>query len=388
MKRLISAISPKNTELLGDADMFNHLLHSFNHEAGNSLTALISTGSVLEQMEDEKVRLFGATVVNEAWRLSRLQEFFVLSCSSREPALSNHQLPELVDKIVKRASFRRLLSGLKINYTPPDSELAIQTDSEQMRLLINELLRNAYFHLHKRPEVTTEADLKVEHCDTGAKLTVKNLFLGDVPPSLEDMFAPFHKGETSSNGPGLGLTMVSTICKRLSIDLSINITKLDENKYFIAEVLLPTVASCEASTTWDKPTQQFTKLTKHRVLIADDEDSIRSAISKLLQVAFREEEFEVVDSSGEDVNDLLASSTNFDLILLDINLRSQNGFEVYQKLIENKPEVRDSVVFLSGARGDTDIEGQIKELGAKCLYKPFEIGELIEVVGSVIGENT
>jgi response regulator RpfG family c-di-GMP phosphodiesterase len=109
-----------------------------------------------------------------------------------------------------------------------------------------------------------------------------------------------------------------------------------------------------------------------RILIADDDELVRSAVEKIL-IMFG---FEVVAvSSGYEI--LKIVNDDFDVIILDINMPEVDGFKTLELL--NKKEYNIPVLFLTGA-GSMDYVVRAINLGAyDFLTKPIEDIDIFHV---------
>lgn len=118
----------------------------------------------------------------------------------------------------------------------------------------------------------------------------------------------------------------------------------------------------------------------HKVLIADDEPNIVISLEFLMQ----QSGYEV--GIARDGEEALAQMAAFqpDLVLLDIMLPLRSGFEVCQKIRENKAWDRVRVVMLSAKGRDLEVSKGLA-LGADAyITKPFSTKELVEKVGALL----
>jgi len=112
------------------------------------------------------------------------------------------------------------------------------------------------------------------------------------------------------------------------------------------------------------------KVVKSKILVADDEESIRM----LLVEALSDENYEViaVDDGIKAVDK--AQKDNFDCVLLDVRMPGLDGMQVFLKIHESNPNL--PVIFLT-AYGSSDLAIQAMKKGAyDYLTKPFDIEEL------------
>lgn len=117
-----------------------------------------------------------------------------------------------------------------------------------------------------------------------------------------------------------------------------------------------------------------------KLLIVDDEDPIRAYLSD----CFEAMGYETLESSGgKDALNLLQTERP-DVILLDVQMRDMNGFEVLRKIKQNE-NFRDIPVFmLSGCDSSADIEEGVRNLAEAYLTKPFNIEEVRSAIAKAL----
>jgi DNA-binding NtrC family response regulator len=117
-----------------------------------------------------------------------------------------------------------------------------------------------------------------------------------------------------------------------------------------------------------------------RVLIIDDEPSVRHALER----ALRYFGYEVVSAAGGDSAYEILQHDRFDLILLDIRMPLMSGDTLFLAIIRRWPELRDRTILMSGDAGHTP-EGWSAELRARpFLAKPFTLDTLRQSLESVL----
>lgn len=116
-----------------------------------------------------------------------------------------------------------------------------------------------------------------------------------------------------------------------------------------------------------------------KILIADDEESIRVMLSALLKK--RGYAFETAKNGQEALSALERS--DFDLILSDIDMPGMNGMELAQNLTSAIP-----IIFMSGRKENFN---EMEKLGVEnCkgyLPKPFPLQDLLKKIKEVLGEE-
>jgi two-component system, cell cycle sensor histidine kinase and response regulator CckA len=107
------------------------------------------------------------------------------------------------------------------------------------------------------------------------------------------------------------------------------------------------------------------------VLLVEDDDPVR----ELLGRALRCNGFEVVAAaSGEEALDL-EPTRPVDLLLSDVMLPNQNGFEVASQIRRRSPHI--PVIFMSGYYDQAVAEAAHLDISSTILQKPFAVADLL-----------
>ncbi len=122
---------------------------------------------------------------------------------------------------------------------------------------------------------------------------------------------------------------------------------------------------------------------KRKVLLVDDEDSLRRVMKDLL-----EREGYIVSEARDGVQALdQVDRTGPDVIVLDLNLPGLDGYGVLSHL-RSRPATADIPVVVLTAKGDEDNEVRVFELGADdFLTKPFRARALSARLDAVLGRR-
>jgi len=124
-----------------------------------------------------------------------------------------------------------------------------------------------------------------------------------------------------------------------------------------------------------KRTAKSIDLTGVRILIAEDEESIRRFLSRVF--GRMGAEATVVEDATQAIE--AAFAEEFDLLLLDVRMPGGGGVEAYQRIREVKPELAQRAVFMTG-----ELSVEMNEIVGKeysgVLQKPFMLEELVEAM--------
>ena len=119
---------------------------------------------------------------------------------------------------------------------------------------------------------------------------------------------------------------------------------------------------------------------KFHILVVDDDDKIRSLIKQFLS----EKGFIVSSAENAEKAKLKIEVFNFNLIILDVMMPGQSGYELTKELKESK----NIPIILLTAKGEVENRIHGLELGADdYLGKPFDPKELLLRVKNVIKMN-
>jgi len=110
-----------------------------------------------------------------------------------------------------------------------------------------------------------------------------------------------------------------------------------------------------------------------RILIADDDDAIRTLLHKLLT----RNNFEVEEASDGEMALEMLKLGRYDAMLLDLMMPRKSGFDVVDELKKSAPEFLSHVLIVSAFP-----ERAYNSLGNVCrvIPKPFEIHKLLEAL--------
>ena len=119
---------------------------------------------------------------------------------------------------------------------------------------------------------------------------------------------------------------------------------------------------------------------KYHILVVDDDDRIRVLVKEYLV----ENNFIVSTANSAEEAKIKLDYLKFDLIVLDVMMPGQNGFELTEEIKKNSA----MPIILLTAKGEVENRIEGLELGADdYLGKPFEPKELLLRVKNIIKKN-
>ena len=128
----------------------------------------------------------------------------------------------------------------------------------------------------------------------------------------------------------------------------------------------------------------------HRVLIVDDEITIRIALRRFFtRLGWSVEEA----SNGESALHLLSydasqdKAPRFSVVVSDLRMPGLNGMEMYDQLKVRHPDVLRRLIFSTGDLVCEEAATFVRNTDCVVLQKPFELAALREVVERVVAAD-
>ena len=119
-----------------------------------------------------------------------------------------------------------------------------------------------------------------------------------------------------------------------------------------------------------------------RILVIDDQDSIRRVVRRALE----QDDHEVFDASDGELGMEILESQSFDIVITDIFMPGQDGIVTLRQIRNRFPAIKVIVISGGDSSGMLDLRQDAELLGAvKSLQKPFNAREIMDLVKSVLG---
>jgi DNA-binding response OmpR family regulator len=118
---------------------------------------------------------------------------------------------------------------------------------------------------------------------------------------------------------------------------------------------------------------------KRRILVVDDDESVRESLKKVLQSAG----YEVALAAGGLEAAIRDEPGRFDLLVLDLVLPNQSGWDVFERLTTHRPLV--PVIIITGLPNQ---QSTARMAGVGALFeKPIEPTALLERIAELLAES-
>jgi two-component system, cell cycle sensor histidine kinase and response regulator CckA len=347
------------------------------HDFNNLLSVILNNAALAAEdlPEDSTARADLDEIRAAAERAAGLTHQLVLFSRQEMPE------PEVLDpnEVVRGAERlldRVLGDGVALNITLGDDVPAISVDPVQLERVLLNLAVNARDAMPRggrldivtsRVEVGGEPYARLAVCDQGPGMSEE---------VAARAFEPFFTTKAGGEGAGLGLATSYGIVKQAG-----GLIEIDSRPGEGTDVVMRFPAADPAAA----PPQESRDERGHgpgaRVLVVDDEDSVRRLAARLL----RDAGYDVVEAAGatDGLAALDADDGSVDLLLTDVVMPGTSGRELAEQLTDACPGT--PVLFMSGYTDDVVLRHGVARDGHSFLPKPFSKDSLLRAVAEALG---
>lgn len=368
----------ERTQALSEAKLAAEQAHQskskFFAAAGHDLMQPFNAASLfcemlLQRVQHDEARLaqqIQQSLQNAEELLTMLLEMTKLESGNLQPVKRDIALWDIMEPL--QASFQMLAQEKGLTLRMHHTQAVVHTDQKILQRILQNLLTNAIRYtnsgrivcgIRRRPDNTVELQV----WDTGR---------GIPPEKFQEIFMEFKQLDQQDHNPGLGLglAIVDRMCKLLDLPLRLHST-LDKGTCFgitlpvshwpsrltSAATLRPGTALPDRAS-WSVPDNT-------QVLILDDDDNIREALSSLFNG------WGAQVHAFATLHDALQLNSRADLLFVDYHLSEQEvGTEAIRQL--RRHFRADIPAILSTADPDEHIREQVIEVNALFLPKPVK----------------
>ncbi|MDP3111729.1 MAG: PAS domain S-box protein [Thermodesulfovibrionales bacterium] len=354
------------------------------HDFNNILTAITGNISLAKMYAQPGLEVFD--ILTEVEKASlRAKNLTTQLLTFSKGGIPVKRLSSITKLIKDSTGFALSGSKVKCEISTPDDLCPVEIDEGQISQVIHHMIINAQQAMPeggiikvKAENITTDAEQPLPlKGGKYLKISIKDHGIGISEEHLAKIFDPYFT--TKQKGSGLGLASAYSIIKKHEGHITAE-SKLGEGTTFYiylpaSEKKIPMVKDTVAS-----PAGRG----KGKVLVMDDDDTVRLVVGRMLGQCGYEAEFA---EDGEGAIELYKkakeSGAPFDAVIIDLIIPAgMGGKEAIKKLIEIDPAIR---AIVSSGYSDDPVMSNFKEYGFKdAMAKPYEIADLRQMLHKVI----
>jgi signal transduction histidine kinase/CheY-like chemotaxis protein len=271
--------------------------------------------------------------------------------------------------------------GHTLAVEPATEPLWIEGDFDRLTQVFSNLLSNATKYTERGGRI----ELRVTHEAGSATVNVSDSGIG-IPaadlPHVFDLFSQVssHRGR-SQGGLGIGLSLVRNLVEMHGGSVSVTSTGEGAGSTFI--IRLPLVQEMNAAEESERVERNRQALSRHRVLVVDDNRDAAMSLAMLLEVMGHDADTAYDGDEGV----AKAGTMRPDLIFLDLGMPRMNGIEAAKHIRALPGGKAMTLVALTGWAQQHDLQ-RTREAGFDGhLLKPIdpaELGKLLAVPAGTI----
>lgn len=358
------------------------------HELNNPLGIILGNAELLPPLQDAEDQRAVAQIIEGAQRARRIVQSLVTFSRQGKMEENWYKPGDLIERVLdlKRTDLRSHGIALEVEYEPHLPMFWV--DGAQIQQVLLNLLLNAQYALHDRPDARVAIRVGVRHQPVGPPPLLGQLETvesGDTQPvivvdvcdngmGISDelrarMFQPFVTTKPVGQGTGLGLAISYGIVSQHAGSL-LFATELGKGTSF--RVVLPLVRDNAVAL---PPQPELEALTHNGViLVVNDEPHVLDFVSRLL---LRQGWHVVLASHGRRAIQLIGERS-FNVVLCDLNMPDMDASMFYQELRESGARMPHFIVMAD--HGNLRKEEFIAAYRLPVLHKPFTSQELLRAV--------
>ena len=378
--------SEKNHLIASKMESMSLLAGEIAHNFNNVLTVIQGQTSLLVGQNKGNRELAGALeIVQQATEeAAALAKYLLTFAPGGEPILELRDLPDFLKKSLELALAG---SGLQLEFDFPPDLWPARFDSQQFGQVLRNLTLNAVEAMSGEGKLVVWAENR-RISDSDSRLSegpyvvvrITDHGAGIAPDALTRIFDPYFS--TKPGNTGLGLTTGYSVMARHRGFIEVESVEGDGTTVVL---YLPAFPGETPQRPEGKDRSDGSLSTGGRVLIMDDEESIRRILQRMLERLG----FECISTSrGEDaVAEYRQAmlSEPFRCVLLDLVVQGgMGGEETLAQLKEIDPNV---VAIVASGYSNEPIMASYQEYGFSArLPKPFGLTQLRETLVEALGE--
>ena len=369
--------------------MTSVFLANMSHEIRTPLNGIIGFSEIIAETElDETQRKYidivqqnGETLLNIINDIIDISKFEANQITIVEKSFNLHALLRSIYE-----TFNKLLKNNSVElklFLPTNNDELIISDEHRIKQILTNLLSNANKFTNKG-EISFGYDIVKKNDNEYIEFFVKDTGIGISKEDKAKIFERFTQLDSRISrkygGSGLGLSISKNIVSLFNGEIWLEST-LNKGTTFYFTIPYKLATTTTTTTTTNSPSIlsiDRINIDDKKILIIEDDENNYIYLKELLSV--KDENIFRAISGGEAIN--LTKEIDFDIILLDINLPIMNGWQIFNKIKEIKPDSK--IIAQTANAFKEDIE-KAKELGFNgYLTKPFNRKSLFDEINKVL----
>ena len=358
------------------------LIGEVAHELNNPLSAIRGfTELLLGGTHAAQDREDLETIARESSRMARIVADLRLLVANTQTGTTAPReevdVNEVVRHILKIRSYPLRTANVEVREDLGEHVPAVRGNRGALEQVVLNIVVNAEQALASMPESERLLIVRTRPSRTGAAIHVIDNGPGIATEHLARIFDPYFTTKPASHGTGLGLSLVHNLVSEHGGELRVE-SEPGRGAAFridLPRAPVPTPVELPPAATTRQPGAL-------RILVVDDEASIRSMLGRYLRGRGH-----VVHEAtqGAEALRLLeeeSAAGPFDAVLSDLRMPGSGGEDLLRSLRQRGLPLPRRIVFMTGEASPERLERLTRETGVPVIGKPFPLAEVAELLES------
>jgi len=376
-------------------DAIGRLAADVWHEINNPLAAILGFSDLIRRDPrlPQDMKSDADLLVEEATRTRRIVQNLLDFARQRAPERHPTSMRALIDSVLALQWDSFGPGRIEVIVDVPDGFPLVELDRSRMQQVLVNLTQNA-IHAIRESGRAGHLSISARRVDgeegPRVRVAVADDGAGVAAEHVPRLFVPFFTTRAPAEGTGLGLSVSFDIVASHGGEL--RYAPGPEGRGAVFSFDLPLRPASPDDTSGERrdehapdgavsPTASGVPGQTARILVLDDERPIRLLLEKWLRTAGYDP---VVATTGEEAVELVRGGS-FDAILCDHRMAGMNGTEVFEAVVDLRPELNRRFVFMSGDVLNPQLRAFAQERGVTLLAKPFDLDAVRRTVEAVLG---
>ena len=355
------------------------LVSGVAHELNNPLTGIIGFSELLMLEADNHIYKDLKRIQEEAARARRIVQNLLSFARMHKPEKTKIDINGIIKNVLELKSYEMRVDNIEIKCSLDLNLPVTMGDPHQLQQVFLNIINNAH------QAITSSSRSGTMNIRTCKKATGIIIEFGDTGPgiakeNLTKIFDPFFTTKEVGKGTGLGLSLSYGIIKDHGGTIK---AVSEEGKGAIFTIVLPIIENNIVF-----PVSNVSRLHQNikdfDILVIDDEDTVLQLFEETLT---REGNRVEIARDGQSALEKISNKGYFDIIICDIKMPTMNGSELFQLLKEQKPELAENFIFMSGAINKFESLNFFNPEVNPFLEKPFSINEVLKAISKLVSKD-
>jgi two-component system NtrC family sensor kinase len=283
--------------------------------------------------------------------------------------------PDVPDVLANEEQLRQVFLNIISNAIQAMQGIGVESAPQGLHGSVDrawENIKEAFTPRHVLPSTRGRLKVSTRLREGMAVCTVSDTGPGIPKKLLSRVFDPFFTTKSKGEGTGLGLSVSLGIVKAHGGDIEAANTEGGGARF---SVILPALGARDSGRIPEPPEEP--NLQGKRILVVEDEDSIRDFICNFLQG------YGCAVAGARDVREAISSLTDgapLDLVISDFRMPDIDGQGLYDWIRTNRPSLLDKIIYITGDGLNPLTRAFLARTGVPYMLKPVATPSLIRTV--------